>query len=94
MPPEDFWLTLKVETGVPVMPDGGFFVYADTTRFSADSERFCRDVLEAAGVALTPGVDFGRHRAADHVRFSYTIGRSRLEEGVARLAAYLGRGGA
>ena len=84
----------KIGFGVPVMPDGGFFVYADTTRFSADSERFCRDVLEAAGVALTPGVDFGRHRVADHVRFSYTIGRSRLEEGVARLAAYLGRGGA
>ena len=46
------------------MPDGGFFVYADVSRFSDDSERFCRDVLEGAGVAVTPGIDFGRHRAA------------------------------
>jgi aspartate/methionine/tyrosine aminotransferase len=75
--------------GVPVMPSGGFFVYADITRFATDSERFCREVLEAAGVALTPGVDFGRHRAAEHVRFSYTIAQPLLEEGVARLSAFL-----
>jgi len=75
--------------GIPVMPSGGFFVYADITRFARDSERFCRDVLEGAGVALTPGIDFGRHRATDHVRFSYTIGEAQLAEGVARLRAYL-----
>ena len=75
--------------GIPVMPNGGFFVYADITRFSDDSERFCREVLEGAGVALTPGIDFGRHRAADHVRFSYTIGESQLAEAIARLRAFL-----
>jgi len=48
--------------GVPVMPTGGFFVYADCSRFADDSERFCRDVLEGAGVAFTPGIDFGVHR--------------------------------
>jgi aspartate/methionine/tyrosine aminotransferase len=77
--------------GIPVMPTGGFFVYADSSRFSSDSERFCRDVLEGAGVAVTPGIDFGTHRAAAHVRFAYTIGRPKLEDGVARLARYLGR---
>ncbi len=41
--------------GIPVMPTGGFFVYADCSRFTDDSERFCRDVLEGAGVAFTPG---------------------------------------
>ena len=41
--------------GIPVTPTGGFFVYADSSRFAADSERFCRDVLEGAGVAITPG---------------------------------------
>ncbi len=59
--------------GVPVMPTGGFFVYADCSAFGADSEQFCRDVLEGCGVAITPGLDFGQHRADRHVRFAYTI---------------------
>ena len=77
--------------GVPVMPTGGFFVYADCSRFTDDSERFCRDVLEGAGVACTPGIDFGIHRARSHVRFAYTIERRKLEEGVARLREFLSR---
>jgi aspartate/methionine/tyrosine aminotransferase len=80
----------KLGFGIPVMPDGGFFVYADCSQFSADSERFCRDVLESAGVAITPGIDFGRHRANAHVRFAYTIGQTKIEEGIARLARFLG----
>jgi aspartate/methionine/tyrosine aminotransferase len=75
--------------GIPVMPTGGFFVYADSSAFAADSETFCRDVLHGAGVAITPGVDFGAHRAAAHVRFAYTVEQSKLEEGVARLARFL-----
>jgi len=76
--------------GIPVTPDGGFFVYADCSKFGPDSERFCRDILEGAGVAITPGIDFGRHRANAHVRFAYTIGRAKIEEGIARLARFLG----
>ena len=75
--------------GVPVMPTGGFFVYADSSRFDSDSRRFCRDALEGAGVAFTPGVDFGTHRAAAHVRFAYTVEMAKLEDGVARLARFL-----
>jgi len=75
--------------GVPVMPGGGFFVYADSSRFSHDSQRFCKDVLEGAGVAITPGLDFGSHRASDHVRFAYTIEMAKLEDGVARLGRFL-----
>ncbi len=75
--------------GIPVMPSGGFFVYADCSRFSDDSEAFCRDVLAKAGVAITPGIDFGQHRAAAHVRFAYTIEMGKLEDGVLRLRRYL-----
>ena len=77
--------------GIPVLPNGGFFVYADCTRFADDSERFCRDVLESVGVAMTPGIDFGAHRAREHVRFAYTIDEKKLEDGVARLARFLSR---
>ncbi len=75
--------------GVPIMPGGGFFVYADCSRFSDDSERFCRQVLEGAAVAYTPGIDFGVHRARQHVRLAYTIDERRLAEGVARLRGLL-----
>jgi len=75
--------------GVPVMPTGGFFVYADSSGFAADSQAFCRDVLEGAGVAITPGLDFGRHRAAAHVRFAYTIEMTKLADGVGRLDRFL-----
>jgi aspartate/methionine/tyrosine aminotransferase len=74
---------------IPVLPSGGFFVYADSSAFSEDSERFCREVLAGAGVAFTPGIDFGTHRAVAHVRFAYTIEMAKLEDGVARLARYL-----
>jgi aspartate/methionine/tyrosine aminotransferase len=77
--------------GVPVTPTGGFFVYADCSRFTDDSEQFCRDVLHGAGVAFTPGIDFGVHRARHHVRFAYTIDQRKLEEGVSRLREYLSR---
>ena len=75
--------------GVPVDPTGGFFVYADCSRFDADCERFCRRTLQGAGVAFTPGIDFGTHRAEQHVRLAYTIDMPKLEEGIARLRTLL-----
>ena len=78
--------------GIPVTPTGGFFIYADCSRFTDDSEQFCRDVLEGAGVAFTPGIDFGAYRARHHVRLAYTIDQRKLEEGVARLRDFLSRG--
>jgi aspartate/methionine/tyrosine aminotransferase len=76
---------------VPVTPSGGFFVYADCSKFTRDSEGFCRDALRHAGVAITPGVDFGQHRPHAHVRFSYTIGLPTIDEGLERLAGFLKR---
>jgi aspartate/methionine/tyrosine aminotransferase len=75
--------------GIPVLPTGGFFVYADCSPFGMDSERFALEALHATGVAFTPGIDFGRHRPEMHVRFAYTIARPLLEEGVRRLARWL-----
>jgi aspartate/methionine/tyrosine aminotransferase len=75
--------------GIPTTPSGGFFIYADSSRFAADSQAFCRDVLEGAGVAITPGIDFGAYRPNEHVRFAYTIEMAKLESGVERLARYL-----
>jgi aspartate/methionine/tyrosine aminotransferase len=74
---------------VPLMPQGAFYVYAGCERFADDSEAFAWRVLEEAGVAITPGIDFGEHRARAHVRFAYTRSLADIEEGVERLARLL-----
>jgi aspartate/methionine/tyrosine aminotransferase len=88
----DFLVPALRELGfrIPVTPTGGFFVYADVSGLTGDSERFCKDVLEGSGVAFTPGIDFGVHRAAQHVRLAYTIDDAKLADGIQRLSRYLG----
>jgi aspartate/methionine/tyrosine aminotransferase len=71
------------------MPAGAFYVYANCSRLTGDSHRFALDLLERAGVAITPGVDFGTHRASEHVRFAYTNSIERLQEGVERIRRFL-----
>jgi aspartate/methionine/tyrosine aminotransferase len=74
---------------VPHTPPGAFYIYADCSRLTTDSFAFARDLLETAGVAITPGIDFGTHRAHEHVRFAYTRPVARLREGVRRIGEYL-----
>jgi aspartate/methionine/tyrosine aminotransferase len=74
---------------IPVTPDGAFYIYANCSRFTDDSYAFCWDVLERAGVAITPGLDFGDNDPRHHVRVSYPKPMPVLEEGVKRLRQYL-----
>jgi aspartate/methionine/tyrosine aminotransferase len=76
---------------VPVMPQGAFYVYAGCGRLAQDSFGFAGDLLEQAGVAITPGIDFGANAPERHVRFAYTSPIARLREGVARIAEFLSR---
>jgi aspartate/methionine/tyrosine aminotransferase len=46
-------------------------------------------LLEEHGVALTPGTDFGQHRANEHIRFSYTTSMDELQRAVDILARAL-----
>jgi len=70
-------------------PQGAFYIFADISSFSPDSFDFCRKMLAEARVAATPGIDFGRNKTSRYVRFSYTQTVERLEEGLARLRAWL-----
>jgi len=70
-------------------PEGAFYLYADCSKFTSDSERFARDLLDTAGVATTPGLDFGSHAAKSHLRFAYTTRSERLIEAVDRIHHYL-----
>ena len=74
---------------VSINPQGAFYLYADCSRYTKNSETFAWEVLEHAGVAITPGVDFGRHEAKHHVRFAYTTSLENLKEGVHRLESFL-----
>ena len=74
---------------IPVLPDGAFYIYADCSRLSADADAFTRDVLQATGVVMTPGLDFGTRDVARYVRVSYATSMENLQEAVRRLEAYL-----
>jgi aspartate/methionine/tyrosine aminotransferase len=76
---------------IPVEPRGAFYAYADVSAFTDDSFEFAERLLADAGVAATPGLDFGEHRPRQHMRFSYTIEQALIEEGLQRLRRYLGR---
>jgi aspartate/methionine/tyrosine aminotransferase len=80
----DLGLTVAVE------PVGACDVYAGAAAVTDDTTEFCRRLLEEAGVALTPGADFGRHESRVHLRLSYATALPRLEEGVARIRAFRG----
>lgn len=77
--------------GIEVEPQGAFYLYADVSAFTDDAQAFCAHFLETEHVAFTPGLDFGFHRANQHVRLAYTQEVPRLQEAVARIARGLKR---
>jgi len=62
-------------------PDGAFYIYADVSEHTENSLEFCKEVLEQAGVAITPGLDFDPVRGAQTVRFSYARATEDIREG-------------
>ena len=72
-------------------PDGAFYIYADVSHLTTDSTRFCSDMLEEIGVAVTPGVDFDRARGSSTLRISYAGSPEDVALGVERLGAWLSR---
>ncbi len=70
-------------------PDGAFYVYADASPWTGDSVAFCADLLQATGVAITPGVDFDPERGRRTVRFSYAADTASIMEAMQRLGAFV-----
>lgn len=71
--------------------DGAFYLYADTSRFSDDSFEFAKRMLEEAGVAATPGVDFDPIHGRNFLRLCYAGSREDMREAVKRIGAWLSR---
>jgi aspartate/methionine/tyrosine aminotransferase len=74
---------------IPILPQGAFYIYADCSAQTDDSFAFSRQLLEQAGVAVTPGLDFGLHQAQRYLRIAYTQPLPRLEHAIARIDGLL-----
>lgn len=70
-------------------PSGAYYLLVDVSDLPGDSLAVADSFLAEAGVAVTPGVDFGE-RAADYVRFSYATDTESIKEGVRRIEKLLG----
>ncbi|MBI5586053.1 MAG: pyridoxal phosphate-dependent aminotransferase [Deltaproteobacteria bacterium] len=81
----------EIGFGLAVEPTGAFYVLANAKKFHFDSYRLAFDLLNQAGVAVSPGIDFGSG-GEGYLRFTYANSLERIEAGLARLAAYIDRG--
>lgn len=75
---------LKVRTH----PAGAFYVLADARHISIDSLALAKEILEATGVAVTPGIDFGVG-AEGFLRFSYANSLENIDRAIERIGEYL-----
>ncbi|NNL35608.1 MAG: aminotransferase class I/II-fold pyridoxal phosphate-dependent enzyme [Silicimonas sp.] len=70
-------------------PDGAFYIYADVSDVTDDSRAFAADILNEAGVAVTPGLDFDKGRGQWTLRFSYARSTEDIAEGLQRLKRFM-----
>jgi len=68
--------------------DGAFYVYADVSSITSDSQALCARWLDELGVAVTPGIDFDPTRGHEFVRFSFAGSTAEMEEAVHRLRTW------
>ena len=71
--------------------EGAFYLYADISSVTRDSEEFCRRLLIETGVAVTPGLDFDPIDGGGWVRFSFAGSTEQVAEAARRLADWLPR---
>jgi aspartate/methionine/tyrosine aminotransferase len=71
-------------------PTGAFYVFVNVRQYTDDVYRFAFRILEEAGVAVTPGVDFGPG-GEGFIRISYANKLENIQEGLRRLAGFLRR---
>lgn len=83
---------LRLGFEIPIKPDGAFYIYANCAKFTDDSYQFALDLLEAEGVAVTPGKDFGLNEANHHIRFAYTTSIDRMSVAMQRLEKFINKG--
>jgi len=71
-----------------VEPRGAFYIFVNARHIHSNSYELAFDILEKAGVALAPGIDFGR-QGEGYLRISYANSMENLAEGADRLEKYI-----
>jgi arginine:pyruvate transaminase len=80
---------LKGLPGLTVrLPEAGMYLFADIRATGLDGKQFARGLLDATGVAVTPGEGFGPS-GAGHVRITLGVDEARLTEAGRRIGRYL-----
>ena len=69
--------------------DGAFYAYADASALCNDTADFASRLLEEAGVAVTPGLDFDSNQGSQWLRLSFCGDHERLGEGFDRIKGFL-----
>jgi len=72
--------------------DGAFYLYANISKLTPDSQEFCRRMLADTGVACTPGLDFDPLEGKKFMRFSYAGSTADMQEAVRRLKEWAAKG--
>jgi aspartate/methionine/tyrosine aminotransferase len=68
--------------------DGAFYIYADVSDWTDDSHALAGRLLQEAGVAVTPGVDFDAAHGRQYWRLSYAGSTEAMAEAVRRIGAW------
>ena len=66
-------------------PDGAFYIYADVGHLTDDSLSFCQRLLRDTGVATAPGIDFDPQDGQRHIRLSFAVATTQIEDAIARM---------
>jgi aspartate/methionine/tyrosine aminotransferase len=69
--------------------DGAFYLYADVSRFTDDSQDFAQRMLAEAHVAATSGIDFDPTDGRHFMRFCYAGSREDAQAAVERIGGWL-----
>lgn len=80
---------LRLGFKIPVKPAGAFYIYADCSQFTDNSQQFAEQLLEDEGVAVTPGKDFGHNDSDKYLRFSYTGSLQNMQQAMQRLERFI-----
>jgi (5-formylfuran-3-yl)methyl phosphate transaminase len=74
--------------GLPVEPSGAFYMLVNAKHLNQSSHELAFEILEQAGVGVSPGIDFGRN-AEGYLRFSYANSIEHIKEGLDRIEAFI-----
>jgi aspartate aminotransferase len=67
-------------------PQGAFYLFVNIKDISEDSIVFCKDLLQATGVAVVPGIGFG---SEGYFRFSFATDITTIREGIRRIEKFV-----